>query len=65
MVIETDVKITTIGNKSYYFLVPESLRYDSRFPFDLQNESKFRMKIQGQKLIIEKTEEDENEQARI
>ena len=56
--LEKETNVVKIGNSSY-FLIPEYVKIDDRFPFDLEKD-KFVFRIVNKKIIIEK-EEKENE----
>ncbi len=61
MALKKTISVLKIGD-SEYFLIPSSLRDDSQFPFNL-DEDKLTMKVVGTKIIIEKKrkEKDGNE----
>ena len=56
MSLEAKTKIIKIGTTSY-FLLPEYIRIDDRFPFDLEKDQ-FVMKLINKKLVIERIEKE-------
>ena len=57
MVLEKETNVVNIGNSSY-FLIPEYVKIDDRFPFDLEKD-KFIFKIVNKKIVIEKEEKEQ------
>ena len=53
MVLTTDANIVRIGNTTY-LLLPEEIKTDSQFPFSLEDD--LTLKIEKEKLVVEKTQ---------